>query len=122
VRVTLGAIAFLLRRPGSPAHQLQETLDAMLDNRVVTVVRPHTVIPIPLSTRNARAAAAPLSMTPFAAELRASAALWAPLLSFRPLSPVLPAVRDIARFTVIIPRHVWPGAHAPNAVCMMGRC
>jgi hypothetical protein len=94
----------------------------MLDNRIVTDVRPHTVIPIPLSTRNTRAAAAPLSMTPFAAELRASAALWTPLFPFRPLSPALPSVRDIARFAVIIPRHVWPGARAPTAARRMERC
>lgn len=87
-----------------------------MENRVVTDVRPHTVIPIPLSSRKKAQAGAPLTMGPFMAELEVACALWQPLLPFRICSPNLPALNNLVRYSVRIGNHSFPmGAHVATA-------
>lgn len=92
----------------SPAHYLQETLESMLENRLVTDIRPHTKIPISLSTRTSKQSSAPLSTAPFVAELEIAAAIWQPLLPFQICSPNLPSLNDIVRYSVQINLAMFP--------------
>jgi hypothetical protein len=86
--------------PCSPPHIFQDLLEQMLDNRVFSDIRPHTVIPIPLDTFKQKFANVAVSMSPFAAELETACALWHPLLPFPICSTALPAIHDLVRYSV----------------------
>lgn len=94
---------------------LQDTLEAMLDNRLTADVRPHTVIPIPLSTLKQVWSRVPVSTHPFTTELCTAAAIWQPLLPFS-ISHPPPALDNIVRYRVVtkLLRHM---IGTVNALC-----
>lgn len=81
----------------SPAHVLSDLVDRILENRLERCAQPHRKAPVPLEEH--RKAMIPVCTLPFLADVEVAAAIWEPLL-FPILSPKLPAVGDIRRFSV----------------------
>jgi hypothetical protein len=109
----------------SPPHVLQETLDALLENRMTADIRPHTIIPIPLLSLKQTSPRVPLSTAPFVTELRTAAAIWQPLLPLRIYSDTVPALGDIVRYSVVVKlfRHMMgTGSHFRQNRHMLIQC
>lgn len=91
---------------GYPAHWLSEILTNIITNNVITTARPPRTKPMRPADVKRKYAEKKLCTAPFAHEMATLAALFQPLLPFAVLSPLVPSLGSVYKYTFHLPSYI----------------